>query len=896
MESIRILLSRCAALFRRRKLDAELDEELRAHLAMAMDEHVQRGMTRQQARIKALREFGGVTQKREEYRVRRGFPLLDQAARDLRFGLRQLHRSPGFALTAIGTLGVGLGANMAVFSLINGLLLRPLPVPHAEQLSVLRSERTDFESPNYYFCAPLFRAIEKRRDVFQNVAAFTGTTVQLRGSSGNQEVFGSLVSGQFFSVLETPPLLGRYLTPQDDVTGNPNGFGVVISESFWRTWFNSAPDIVGRKLTTANAIFTVVGVMPKQFIGANPTSRPNLYVPLSAEAIINAPYNHIADGYSSWWLQVIARRNPSVSLQQANAALTAASNSVFDEPTADQSWSKSARTAHFRLVAESGSRGYSYYAEVFRRPLLLVFSLCAGVLLLACLNLASLLMARAAARERELATRLAIGATRGRLIQQLLVESLMIAVLGTCVGLAVAPAVGHSLAALLAGNSIYTVLDTSLDPRVFGFAALTTLLSTVLIGLLPALRATSGDLNNHIKSGSQSRSRRTEQSWLPRVLMGTEVALALILVVGAGLLATSLTRLYRTGLGFEPKGLINLRLSMDKQALKGEALLHWYQAFADALAAQPGVTGVSFENIAPLSGIVTKSSYHTAFSNRDNTILDIIVGPNYFATMRIPMMIGRDFVWGDASAADNKIVVNQSAAKVLFPGRNALGQTVRGYKDKVYEVAGIVGDMHYTSIRGEAPPTVYRLLTEGTEYKDSYTAVVRSLEPPAMLAAGVRSLVGRMAPEIPMPVMTTMSSELDDSISSERMMAMLSVFFAACALLVTAIGLYGTLAYATTRRTSEIGIRMALGAQRLQVVLMVFRENAWVAIGGSLAGLVAALMASRVLAGFLYGTSVRDPWVMVGSVAALIVIASAASLLPAMRAARIEPMVALRTE
>jgi len=902
MEMLRTLVSRCASLFRSKKLDVDLDDELRAHIALAMEEHIQRGLTRQQARTTALREFGGVAQIRDSYRAQRGLPWLGQLGRDLSFGLRQLRRSPGFAATAILTLALGLGANTAVFSLINALLLRPLPVPHADQLALIQSDRSDNQRSNHYFSAPMFRAIERfdtRHEAFESIASFHPSPMQLRGSSGNQQIHGELVSGQFFETLETAPRLGRYLTPQDDQPkGSPTGFGAVISEAFWQTWFNNAPNVVGSKLIIANVPFTVVGVMPRTFVGANPTSRADIYVPLSAEPIIDAPYSMIDSGYRSIWLQIIGRRKPNVSLQQVNAAIQAASNTILDESIPDAQQKKDNLSHHFLLSAESGSKGYNFLRSEFGKPLEVVLTLCGAVLLLACLNLASLLMARAASRERELATRLAIGATRGRLVRQLLVESLLIAVLGTTAGLAISPIISRALATLLLGrfSNMQLQLDTSLDLRVYLFAALLTAFAALLIGLLPALRATSGDLNDHIKNGSHTRSVRERHRLLPRLLMGSEVALALMLVVGAGLLATSLTRLYRTGLGFDPKGVVNLDLDMGKQPLHGAALTHWYQAFGEALSHQPGVETVSFDSITPLAGSMEAYDFQTPFSNGSIQIDLNEVAPNYFAAMRIPMHEGRDFKWNDTKASGFKIILNESAAKVLFPERSAIGESIKMGKD-TREIIAVVGDTHYVSIRENAPPGAYVPITQDSEEdKSSYTAVVRIHGSASPLAAAARSLAARMAPDIPAPVMTAMSSQLDDSISSERMMAMLSVFFAVCALLVTAIGLYGTLSYATARRTSEIGIRMALGAQRAQVVALVFGENAWVASGGCIAGLAAALLASRVLASFLYGTSVRDPWVLAGSVAALALIASAASLLPAARAARIEPMAALRTE
>jgi predicted permease len=336
---------------------------------------------------------------------------------------------------------------------------------------------------------------------------------------------------------------------------------------------------------------------------------------------------------------------------------------------------------------------------------------------------------------------------------------------------------------------------------------------------------------------------------------------------------------------------------MTKQSLHGEALSRWYQQFSEALGQQPGVERVSYESVTPLSGSGSTTVFGTPFSNGEKQIYTNDVGPNYFQTMRIPLLEGRDYRWTDTRASGLKIILNQAAAKILFPGRSAIGESIHVDKERTYEIIAVVGDVHYASIREDAQPGAYYPITQGTEdEKRSFTAVVRVNGPAAPLAAASRTLAARMSPDIPAPIMTTLSETLDDSIRSERMMAMLSVFFAACALLVTAIGLYGTLAYATARRTNEIGIRMALGARRVQVVVLVFRENSWVATGGCLAGLAAALLASRVLASFLYGTSVRDPWVLLASVAALMTIASAASLLPAIRAARIEPMQALRSE
>jgi predicted permease len=890
--------NRFSNLFRRENVDEELDEELQFHLDARTRDNLKAGMNAEAAQRDARRRFGNAKLARERAHETNILISVDTIGRDLRFAVRTLRKSPGFTVVALLTLALGVGANTAVFSLVNGLLLRPLPVPHAEQLAVLRYVEGAPDPGDYVFCAPFFRGLESRHEVFSDVFAYNGDTLQVKGQSGNENVPGMLVSGQFFQAMETAPLLGRYLTPQDDQPGgSPTGLAVVISEDFWNNRFNRAPDAVGRTMIIANTPFTVVGVMPKGFVGPDPTQRPEIYAPLSADPIIDAPRNHIDDGIHAWWLIVGARLKSGVTMEQANAALLTVSNPILHEAgAADASFIAEKEKEHFRFAAEPGSRGYTYARFLFRKPLAAMFAMCGGILLLACLNLASLLMARGVARQRELATRLAMGATRRRVIQQLLTESLTLAVLGTAVGLAAAPFVSHSLAALAENGWTEMRLDTSLDLSVFVFAALITLMSSILIGLVPALQATAGNLNDHIKEGQQAWPAFERRKILSRALMAMEVAVALTLVIGAGLLATSLLRLFSSGTGFDPKGLVNIAFRMDKQQLESDALMRLYQQLGEGLSHQPGVKSVSFEFIVPLSHRGWNGNYFTP-AGGTHLIYMNAVGPNYFGTMRIPLYLGREFSWKDSKASGLKIILNQSAAKEFFPGQIALGQQIIYPRQKLsYEVVGVAADAKYRDMQSPAPAAAYVPIQQDGQPKPSLTAVVRVDGPQGPLAAAARALAARLAPSIPAPIMTTMDDVLNKSVAAERMMALLAVFFAGCALLVTGIGLYGTLAYATARRTSEIGIRMALGARRAGVVAMVLRENVLAAAVGIGVGLIAAVLASRALASFLYETSPGDPSVLVLSVAALAFIASAASIFPALRAARVDPMRALRNE
>jgi predicted permease len=893
---LRAFRLRFTAFLHHRRQQDEYEEELAFHQHMLRERLKREGTPPQLLDTTMRRTFGNASRLREQLSEIRQFTRVENILRDLGFAARLLRKSSGFTLTAILTIALGIGASTAVFSLINGLLLRPLPVPNAQQLVVF-----DYHEDNDAhggFCAPLFRHLERVHPAFSDVFASFDTQFQIGATGGGTLVSGLLVSGQFFRALQTPPLLGRYLAPADDRLGAPSGLPAVISEPYWRDTLHGDPHVLGRKLLANKVPFTIVGVMPKRFTGTNPTEHPQIFLPLATEPLIDAPYNNIAGGYHSWWLTTMARMRAGITLEQANASLASLTRSLLDghgdaEGAAD--WLKDARAEHFRYTAESGSAGFTYLRMLYRQPLQAVLALCCGMLLLACLNLASLLFARAATRQHELATRLAIGASRRRLVQQLLLESLLLAFAGTIAGLVAAPFVARSLADLLLGGkdpSIY--LDTSLDWRVLAATACACVLSTLIIGIAPALHATGCSLNLQLKASSPSRAN-LRTGHLPRLLLSMQFALALVLVIGAGLISTSLVRMYRTGPGFDPHNINLVSLRMTKQPLEGELLVRLYHSLQDRIAALPGVHAASIFAVIPFSGSMMSNSYDMPGGRTIPQLDTNWIAPQYFQTMRIPLLAGRDVAWSDTLSNGSKIILSRSAAAAIFPHRNAVGQHIGTGKDSL-EVIGIVGDVKYSDIRKPAPLEAYFPITQNKEKKPSYTFVGRLEGPAAPFASGVRAIIAREVADIPAPIFSTMSSTLDQSLSAERMMAMLSVFFAACALLVTAIGLYGTLAYRTARRTSEIGIRMALGAQRLQVVSLVFRQNVGVTVIGALTGLAAALLAARALASFLYGTSTHDPLVLALSTLLLTLVASAASLLPAIRAARINPLNAIRTE
>lgn len=888
-------ISRLNALFGRRKLRQNIDDELAFHQAMLRDRLRSEGANPEDLDLAERRQFGKASRWAERLHEQWQFEPAENLFRDIGFALRVLRKAPAFTAVAILTLAIGIGANTAIFSVVNGLLFRDLLVPHPEQLVMLSQSADTYQSA--YFGAPLFRTLERHHPGSSTLFGFFNTRVQVRGNSGNERIDALLVSGDFFSGMQILPQLGRPLTPADDIPGgNPAGSAIVISDSFWTTWFARAPDVIGRSLTVSGVPFTIVGVTPKTFTGPVVTSRPQIYVPMALEPAIDAPYSMTDGGFNSSWLNISGRLQPGVTLDQLNAELRTTSHALLVDAQPAAGWLRNAEKGHFHFAAESGAHGFSYLRKLFRKPLLAILAMCGIMLLLACLNLASLLMARAAHRQHELATRRALGATRGRLLQQLMTESLLLCAAGAAAGLLLAPFLSGLITRMLFGQFSGTVLDVSLDTHLFLFASTITIAAVLLTGLLPAFSATRNNLSAQMKDGIHATADRARtRRLLPRLLLALEVALSLLLVTGAALLATSLLRLKHSGLGFDPGGLANIGLVMEKQPLDGPPLTDLYRRMGETIAVTPGIQSVSFQSLVPLSHSAISYDFHAIDGHTLQLDMNRIA-PAYFKTMRTPLLSGREFAWTDAPATGLKIILNQSAAAALFPGRNPIGESLPSFDRKQqYQVLGIVGDLKYHDLREAPKPAGYFAITQDDSKKPSYSVLVRYTGSSADMAASARRVIAQLAPDIPAPVFTTMSADIDNSIATERMLAFLSVFFAACALLVTAIGLYGTLAYNTALRTNEIGIRMALGAQRRQVVLLVLRGNLSVAAVGTVLGLAIALSATRVLASFLYGTPTRDPWTILGCVILLLSVSSAASLLPALRAAHIDPSQAMRS-
>lgn len=889
---------RVKGLWQRRRQEQELEDELAHHKAMKERNYCERlGLNAQEASERVKREFGGFERWKEAWRDVARWRVLEELGKDLALAIRMLRKSPGFTCVALAMLTLAIGANTAIFGLIDTLMVKDLGVPNGKRLMILRTELD--KEPMYAFSYPVYKGLAANSNAPFETFAFTDQTLQVRHGAAIEQASGQLVSGKYFAALGTKPAMGRWILADDDRPGAPGGMVAVVSSRFWRNALNGNPQVLGSKLTINQGAFRIVGVMPDGFRGMSRDTQTDIYVPFELEPFIDAPFNNIAGGIHSWWFGAGGILHEGVSLEQANAYLRTTSQRVLkDAVPAGMNFTLNGFDIKKSYVrAEAGSNGLSYLRMRFRKPLTVLMALVSMVLLIACLNLATLMTARAASREREISTRFALGASRARLLRQFLTESLLLASGGTLLGLAISPILARSLGAMLASQrDPYAVpIEMAPDATVFLFTALVVVLTTLITGTLPAMRSTGGGFEAPLREASNRLRGGERRHWGPRMLLSIEVALSLVLVTGGCLLGYSLVKLHEIPAGFEARGLIYMPLSTERQARKGAALTAAYQDLVSEIKKLPGVAAVSLTSVIPLTG-TSMSSDATVPGEKPHEVWQASVGPEYFQAMRIPLEEGREFDWRDNDAAGRKVILNRAAAKLLFHGRRVTGSHIKLDTHKEGEVIGVVGDAKYTTMRDAAPPTVYSTVTQDVIEGSSWTLLIRANGAPAPVINAARKTVVRVIPDIPTPAAFNMQETIDESLASERMMAMLALFFGVLALLMTGIGLYGTLAYATERRTGEIGIRLALGARPGNVISMICAENGLIAAVGCAVGLGASFAASKTIESFLYGVSARDPWLFAASAILLLGIAAGASLIPAVKASKIDPLEAIRYE
>ena len=881
----------------RRRLEAELDAELRDHVERLVAEHRKAGLTEDEARRRAALEFGGVEQAKEYCRDARGTRWLDDLAQDLRFGGRMLAKAPGFTGVALLSLALGIGANTAVFSLVNSLLLRSLPVREPERLVLVSGEWTN----------PIWEQIRDRQsEAFEAAMAWSDEHVQFDLAQGGEAelVDGIWASGAFFDVLGVPAILGRTFVAADDRRGGgPDGAVAVISYGFWQRRFGGAGDVIGRSLTLNRVPFTIVGVTPPGFFGPSVGRAFDVAVPIASESLVRGTESWL-DNRSAWWMKIMARLKPGQDAAEAAQALRAVQPQVR-EATLPKGLAgeRLARYLGQPFTVSPAASGTSALRERYREPLLAILAVVALVLLIACANIANLVTARAESRRHELGMRLALGASRLRLARQLLTEGLLLATLGGALGLVFAHWGRRLLVRQLSTPGSATFLDLSLDGTVLAFTAGLAVLTAVLFSVAPAVRAARVGLDDSLKSSG--RAPGAGRGRLGQPLVAAQVALSLVLVVAAGLFVRTFSLLATRSLGFDRDRV--LIVSIDREVRRSgvppEGRVALFERARDAVAAVPGVAEAAVSTLTPVSGMGWNDAVEVPggpeLAGRDRLVWFNAVTPRWFGTYGTAVLAGRDFDTRDRAGAPPVAIVNQAFVRKHLGGAAALGRTVRreGRPDRAspaLEIVGVVQDAAYRSMREELPPTVYVPLGQSDTIAPFASISVRAASgSPALLTRSVAAALKAVDPHVSL-TFRALDDEIDGALVRERLVALLSSFFGVLGLLLAGIGLYGVTAYSVNRRRAEIGIRMALGADARGVVRLVLsRVAALVAVGIAI-GTLMSLWASRFVAALLYGMEPRDPLTVMGAAALLAAIAAVAGWLPARRAARIDPARVLR--
>jgi predicted permease len=826
---------------------------------------------------------------------------------DLRYSARILWKNPGFTLIAVITLALGVGANTAIFQLLNAVRLRSLPVQKPEELAEARIA----DSPNRWgnfsgrraeLTYPLWEQIRERQQAFSGVFAWGTATFDLspRGEQRFTED-GLWVSGDFFNVLGVRPELGRVFTQADDQRGCGSP-GVVISHAFWRRAFGGEASVLGKKITLSSHSFEIIGVTPAGFFGVEVGRNFDVAVPICAEAMINGEGNRL-DRRSSWWLSVMGRLKPGWTLQQATAHLNSISAGIFQDTVhPGYTAETAAKYRDFKLEAVSAATGVSSLRLQYNNPLKMLLAIAGLVLLIACANLANLMLARASARQREIAVRLALGATRARLVQQLLIESLLLATLGAGVGAWGAEYLGQYVVSMMSTEVTPLFVALEMDWRVFGFTAVVAIWTCVLFGLTPAMRATRVTPAEAMKSSGRGMTTSREGVSLRRVLVVSQVALSLVLLVGALLFTRSLYNLMTLDAGFAQDGILQTDINLATLNLPSERRFAVKLELLDRLRAMPGVEAAAAVSNAPLAGntwgeaifVNATRGVEKGYANFNR------ISPDYFKTLGIQLLAGRDFGAGDTPATPKVAIVNESFARRYLDGVSPLGKTFRievgpGGADHTYEIVALARDTKYDDLRAEFKPTIFLPASQLERHGTYEQILLRSNLPISSMMAAVRQAMGAANPGIAFHF-HVFKTQIRESLIRERLMATLSGFFGALAALLGAIGLYGVLSYTVAQRTQEIGIRQALGANRGDIVKMIMREATVLLLAGLAVGTALALAAAKTASAMLYGLQPHDPTTFLLAATLLSIVASIASYMPAYRASRVDPMVALRCE
>jgi putative ABC transport system permease protein len=895
------------AILRRTRMESDMDAELRFHIETFAEDLVRSGVPREEALRRARIEFGGIEQTKEECRDARRANLMQNLVQDLRHGARLLGRSPVFTIVATLSLALGIGANTAIFQLIDAVRLRTIPVKEPSQLvTVQLADRTGWRGSQASVYPTLTNAIwEKLRDnqgIFSGALAWTSNNFGLTPGGEVRLAQGLFVSGDFFRVLGVRPLMGRVFTADDD--GRGCGLpGAVVSYAFWQRELGRDPSPIGRKITLNYHPTEIIGVTPPGFFGLEVGRSYDVAVPICSQAVLWSEGNWL-DAGTVWWLNVMGRLKPGSTPEKVNAQLAAISPGIFQATLPSNYPAENVKDyLKFKLAAVPAGSGVSWLRTQYSDSLSVLLGTAALVLLIACTNLANLMLARATTREHEFAVRLAIGAARGHLIRQLMTESILLALVGSAFGLFLAGILSRFLVASLGTQGDSLFLDLKPDWRVLTFTLGLAVLTCILFGLAPGLRASHVSPSEAFRTTNHSVTASRNRFGFRQVLVVSQVALSLVLLVGALLFSSSLRNLLTVDAGFLPKGVLITDLDLFRRLkvpYAGRAAFK--QDLLEKIRALPGVVSAGEVGILPLNGGSTDNRVWVEGANRASGLDSRFnwVSDGYFKAMAVALLAGRDFNDHDTVSSPKVAIVNQSFVRKLGLGVNPIGRTFRreatpSEPEQSFEIVGLVGDTKYSSLREEFGPIVYLCAAQDPQPFPFAQFVIRSAVPISETVSGVRSLVAQASPLITLDFLPFETTVLEGLIR-ERLLAKLSGFFGLLAALIAAVGLYGVMSYLVARRTNEFGIRMALGAQKRDILSLVLRNAALLLAPGLILGAILSVAVAQAARAMLFGLKPTDAGVLVTAMAGLGFIALLASFLPARRATRIDPMVALRYE
>ncbi len=885
------LALRIRSLFRKTNVEQELTDELRFHLEKLIEEKIAKGMAADEARYAALRELGGIEQIKEECRDMRRVNYIEEFLQDVRYGLRQIRRNPGFTAVAVITLALGIGANTAIFSIVNAVLLRPLPFAAPQQLvSVVSTRWRGNVADNASY--PDFADWRAQNNAFSQMAAYGTDNFTLTGQGEAMHIQGAIVSANIFSLLGMKPVLGRPFLPDEDKLPAANGgFAIILGHHLWRGHFGADPRIVGRTIQIDNRNFTVVGVMPAGFqfpIRGEPVD----FWMTMAIAFVTAPgMPSMAEQRGAHYLDVIARLKPHVSMAQAQAEMSTIVNRLNQQ------------------YPDIGSRGVRVVPQIdqvagpARPALLILLAAVVCVLLIACANVANLMLARGASRQKEMAVRSALGAGRVRMIRQLLTESVLLALLGGMLGASLGLWGISGLISLLPMD-IPRLAGVRVDNSVLLFTVLVSMLTGILFGLAPAAQASRLDFVESLKEGGRGLFEGPHHNGARGLLVIADVALAAVLLIGAGLLVQSFLRLQHVDPGFNPQHVLTFKMDLPYVRYSGSRQTQFFAQAIERLNHLPGVNSASAVLPLPLDGAEIGTTF--AIEGRPSAESNLPrasyswVEPGYFRTVGIPLIKGRDFTPAEDLNTNPEVIINEALARQFFPHENPIGKRIKpgignGYKmPPMREIVGVVGDVRQYGLTAAPGPEVYVPLAQSP--LGSMNFVLRTEVDPLSMVRAVRKEMAEMDKDLPFYGVQTFSQYLGQRFAQPHFLTLLLGLFAALALGLAAVGLYGLVSYSISRRTHEIGIRVALGAERNDLLKMVLGQGLKLTLNGVAIGIVGALALTRSLSSLLYGVTSTDLVTFITVSLILIAVALLACYIPARRATKVDPMVALRYE